>query len=137
MNIVDAKLAIRGIAMAVLVLFAWLVWPTVYRYDSMTVGPTHLAVRIHRITGRAEALRLNGWAEITVHPESGRQTSQELSEDELRKLSGTAQITNYGWIKAQIYNGTDNPVREVTLEALVRNQDGGIAIDRRYALTST
>jgi hypothetical protein len=108
-----------------------------YRYDSMTVGPLHIPVRIHRVTGRTEGLYPSGWAEIAARPESRRQISEDLTADELGKLTGTAKITNSGWIEAQIYNGTEKAVREVTVGVSIRNKDGTIAVDRRYALTSS
>jgi len=37
--------------------FAYFVWPTQWQYE--TVNPS--LVRIHRITGRTEALRRTGW----------------------------------------------------------------------------
>jgi len=58
-----------ALALAALLCAAF-VWPTPYRYDHFTAGGTSLPVRIHRITGRAEILRLNGWEplEPAAHP---------------------------------------------------------------------
>jgi len=38
--------------------FAYLVWPSPYRYTSYAGG---FPVRVHRLTGRAEILRDDGW----------------------------------------------------------------------------
>ena len=55
----------RVLAVGALVLFLMFVWPTMYRYDTMTIsssnyGRTH-PVRINRFSGAAEYLTLSGW----------------------------------------------------------------------------
>ena len=52
----------RKILIAILaLLFVLLVWPTLYRYDHIAYTGSSLPVRIHRITGVAEVLRMSGW----------------------------------------------------------------------------
>lgn len=48
-----------GIGLLVLV-FAWTVWPTPYRYHRFR----QTVVRIDRLTGAAEALYRNGWQRL-------------------------------------------------------------------------
>lgn len=57
------KLAFGVIAAAVLLLFAVIVWPTLYRYDHLTMGEYHSTtpVRMNRFTGGAEYLTMDGW----------------------------------------------------------------------------
>jgi hypothetical protein len=49
------------IAVLVVGLFGWFVWPTRYRYDHLKFGQMNLPVRIDRFSGRAEALYPSGW----------------------------------------------------------------------------
>jgi len=48
------------ICLVVAMMFYLLVWPTLYRYDHLGNYP----VRINRVTGDAEMLRPEGWAEM-------------------------------------------------------------------------
>lgn len=46
-------------------LFAFYVWPTMYRYDHMGRGSGYTyPVRIHRVSGKAEMLTPYGWHEV-------------------------------------------------------------------------
>ncbi|MBN2433042.1 MAG: hypothetical protein JXQ27_16340 [Acidobacteria bacterium] len=51
-----------AISIVVLLLLGWLVWPTLYRHETVTLpdGP-RATVRIHRITGEVERLGAAGW----------------------------------------------------------------------------
>jgi len=64
------KLLWVGIA-AVALLFAFTVWPTIYRSDRLLIRDSKgrgtypdFPVRINRFTGDAERLTLNGWAKL-------------------------------------------------------------------------
>jgi hypothetical protein len=45
----------------VVIVFAWCVWPTLYRYDHLRTKYLTAPVRINRITGNAEVLNYRGW----------------------------------------------------------------------------
>lgn len=45
-----------GVLIVCALLFAYAVWPTLYRYDEMQVGEDRLPVRINRFTGRPDIL---------------------------------------------------------------------------------
>jgi hypothetical protein len=52
----------RGLVAIVIIIFGWLVWPTPYRYTSMSYEGATFPIRIHRITGKAERLTpARGW----------------------------------------------------------------------------
>ena len=55
--------ALFGLAAIALLTFAWVVWPTPWRYFPDTrMGAEHRLVRIHRITGDVEVLISHrGW----------------------------------------------------------------------------
>jgi hypothetical protein len=54
--------AAAAIGLVALILLAWLVWPTLYRHETLTLpdGQT-VPVRFHRLTGDAERLGEAGW----------------------------------------------------------------------------
>jgi hypothetical protein len=55
------KRIVVGLALVALVLkFAWFVWPTPYRYFDLQVGGDKTVVRENRFTGRLSWLLLNG-----------------------------------------------------------------------------
>lgn len=71
-------LVIAGLVL--LFLFGATVWPTLYRYDHITAGYSR-PVRIHRLTGQAEQLTLQGWrrmAPAPVEPLSGAALAEQV-----------------------------------------------------------
>jgi hypothetical protein len=57
---------IRGLVLLLVFLaFAAFVWPTLYRYDHVTVDGDTYPVRIHRVTGHADMLvPEEGWVPV-------------------------------------------------------------------------
>jgi hypothetical protein len=62
--------------------------------------------------------------------ERARPTDVALPPDRVAKLGGTTQITNYGWIKLRLYNGSSSTIHRVVVEVRVPD----MAIQRRYVL---
>lgn len=60
-------------------LFALFVWPTLYRYDRMSRGPSVYPVRIHRITGEYQVLYPSGWSNVRGASENKNETSDALT----------------------------------------------------------
>jgi len=54
----------KPIIILLILLFAVFVWPTLYRYESMSYSGNTLLVKIHRITGYTEVLMLNQWIPV-------------------------------------------------------------------------
>lgn len=48
------------------------VWPTLYRYDHLKMGPNSYPVRTHRITGVAELLYWDGWVKLGKTPKADK-----------------------------------------------------------------
>lgn len=119
-------------------LVAWFVWPTPYVYDQVTDKSTTTPIRTHRITGKAEQFYLNhGWVEIGDHTESIPAKSANLTDEEVKKLEGNLVLTNYGWIEANFYNGTDKTVSSVILHLEVSDSKGANKLSRNYKLSTT
>lgn len=111
------------------------VWPTLYRYDRVNMSGDSYPVRTHRFSGKTEMLRIGtGWVEFKS---SRSKTPTPVPMDELAKLDGRLSVTTYGWIKANIYNGTNRDLDKVRVEVVVSEASGTEALRRVYELTST
>lgn len=112
-----------------LALVAYFVWPTPYKYEHTTFAQMQLLVRINRLSGKTEVLFPGGWVEKRSAPEDF-----PLSETDLAKLTGTLSMTEDGFLEADIYNGTDKYVKEVTISVKVLKPDGTHDFTRLYRL---
>lgn len=134
------RLAVVAVALAIVAMY---IWPTGYRYDHMTLGSSDLPVRINRFTGKTEVLQgFAGWVEIQESDRSSAsppapKVDRRLSSTDLAKIEGTLALTNYRWIEAHIYNGTEKRLGDVTVQVTVFNSNGTVALSRQYRLSST
>ena len=128
--------------LALLAIGAVFVWPTMWRYDHFTTEGSTFPVRIHRFTGRTEMLLgPRGWIEVAEKkkaPERAPVSAESLSvpTGELAKLEGNLSITDYGWIDADIYNGTKRRLGEVHVRVVISNKDGTEAMNREYGIST-
>jgi hypothetical protein len=60
-------------AVIVCLLFVLFVWPTLYRYDKLTLGGNSLPVRTNRITGTGEIFHPGGYWQKRSAPEQPQQ----------------------------------------------------------------
>jgi hypothetical protein len=113
--------------------FGWFVWPSRYRYDHMSIRGTMLPVRIDRLSGKTEVLRLDGWNDISPR---GGEESAELPASELARLqiSGTY---GYECVNLALYNGSGWRVRELTAGIGVRDRTGKELFFRDYLFRSS
>jgi hypothetical protein len=107
--------------------FAWLVWPTRYRYDRMG----NIPVRIDRLSGRADGLYSSGWSPLENAAAASER--EELPPPKLARLDGRCSIDSINWINCEIYNGSDWIVDEVTI-GLAAVDINGASINRNYKL---
>jgi LysM repeat protein len=98
-------------------------WMFRFRYDRWKDKP----VRINRFTGEAEVLTLVGWEALETGP---AKPTVDLPQAEVAKLTGQANITDYGWIELEIYNGSKYEVERLSV-AVVIPQDN---VRREYEL---
>jgi hypothetical protein len=122
------------LGIGVLVILAFFVWPTRYRYDRLKTSDFESPVRIDRLTGKTEILYPAGW-----HVAGGEQGKpapepQELPTEEIAKLMGQAEITSIGYVELHLYNGTDWTISEATVLVEVLDAKGNRVISRPYRL---
>jgi hypothetical protein len=104
------KIAALSGALAFLVL----VWPTAYRYNRITLGPESLPVRINRLTGGTEILRVEGWRPV---PRYGKEKSLPTSAlSKLRIEQGEWSIQR---LKFQLYSGSEFSVDRIIVKVQV------------------
>ena len=127
------------IFIAVLVATVIYVWPTPWRYEHLTLKGSSHPVRIHRVTGKTEVLYQEGWESVDAEPLPTTPAQDlRLPIDALRRVEkGQLQITNYGWIEAEIYNGNERRIREVRVRLIVVNPNGSEEINREYNLSTS
>jgi len=125
-------LATLGIA--VFVVLALYVWPTIYKYDHIKLDTNDYPVRINRLTDKTEFLLLDGW-HVSGEQTKPSDTSRQLPSEEVSKLKGQPQIMNYGYLEFYVYNGSNWDVSEITILVEVFDANKIKVISRPYRMT--
>jgi hypothetical protein len=122
-----------GLALAV-VLFAWFVWPTRYRYTTAKYRNMDMPVRIDRFTGRTELLYPRGWVEVGPRPDSPKEEAIPLSE--LAKVTGQCSIKRvlYDSLSCEIYNGSEWRINEIVVHVTVYKSSREKVLERDYRM---
>jgi hypothetical protein len=96
-------------------LFAWGIffWPTLYRYDRITVGSASIPIRSHRITGATEVYRGTQWV-----PE--KNSDRPVPPEVLASLNGNADlspsfVSSGSTLSGDLYNGSSWQISEITI----------------------
>lgn len=138
------RAAVLGAVTAVLVLVAALIlWPTLYRYDSITLRGDTFPVRVNRITGRTYILYPAQWSfaeDDGVGPVRANVGSTPTAFSVKENLDGRAYIAPLGADHAlfwQIYNGSERQLTSVTVRLSVLSADGSPVTVRDYRLTGS
>lgn len=88
------------------------------------------------MTDRTEILLgPSGW--VHASDESGAPSDRPLvalSPEEIGKIQGTLEITNYGWLEFSLHNGTNRQLREMVVELLIDAQGAQEMTKRDYKL---
>lgn len=104
-----------------------LFWPTLYRYERLSVSGTSVLLRINRITGCTEQFRGAEW-----RAEKRCMRVRPLPGAELAKLTGRGSI-DFDAFKGSIYNGSAWTIAEVTFWVRAKGKvDGKILWSRRF-----
>lgn len=90
----------------VCIVFALFVWPTLYRYDHMTTGPSTVPVKINRITGTGYYFAFGRW--ITYEPEDKIIDPYKVNHNE-RKETRPAQQAQQQTQKYNVQLDIDDP----------------------------
>jgi len=104
-------------------------WPTLYRYDKITISGNSFPVRINRLTGYTEYFTLNKWV-----PAEGQQKKIKgikVPIEILSEITGNASIS-YGAFSGKIYNGSNWTITNITFRVQVKEKDGNIRWNRKF-----
>lgn len=105
----------------VLLLLVIFFWPGLHRYDTLRLDGNSYPVRTNRLTGHSEIFR-GRW-----YPERGRsaQTPEKELAIALGDLEFRGELTNYGWFKGRVYNGSSARLRHLFIRGNAgRTADG-------------
>ncbi len=135
------SLRLQVAAGALALLFALFVWPTPYRYGTVGSGTSRAPMRTNRITGTVSVNSGSGWYPW-IRKQSGATTTQTqrdsasrvLPASELAKVTGTLTVTESGRAQAEIYNGSNYSIEEITVGIVVKESSGTLVLDRRYVM---
>lgn len=86
-------------------------WAFRFKYDRFKERP----VRINRFTGATDIFTPAGWLPVDPPESETASTISVLPRDEMARLDGKAKVTSYGWIEAEIYNGSAFSVQGLTI----------------------
>ena len=92
------------------------VWPTLYRYDKVSIGQNTLLIRMNRLTGSTEVFRGTRWVRGDSRP-----GKDPLPVDQVAKITGNAAL---GWstFSGKIYNGSDWVLVELLVQVTARKK---------------
>lgn len=123
------------IAGIIVLLFGIGVWPTMYRYDHLSVSGGTYPVRIHRCSGKTEILwGGEGWFAVAGKLSLDKKINT-LPKDQLGKLEARFDFSSSGEIEAEIYNGTDRVINAIKVEVTVLSATGVQVLRRTYVLS--
>jgi hypothetical protein len=119
-----------AIICATVILIGILFWPTLYRYDRMTLGRNTLPVRTHRVTGYTEYFLNGKWI-----PQEGQQSSKKskmLPLDERIKVTGNAGLNGDGSFSGKVYNGSSWTITDMIIRVIAKEKNGSVRWDRKF-----
>ena len=122
-----------AIICATLILIGLLFWPTLYRYDKMTIQGNIFPVRTHRLTGYTEYFLMGKWI-----PQGGQERSKQseiLPFVEMAKVTGNAGLSGYGSFSGKIYNGSDWTITDMIIRVIAKEKNGNVRWDRKFKET--
>lgn len=116
---------------AAFIALASYVWLTPYRYDHVKIGNDNLPLRINRLNGKTEFFTTRGWRSSDNESQA---RSHDLSSTEIAKIMGQANITSYGYVEFDAYNGTDQVITGITITITVSDAQKNQVLSRAYRL---
>lgn len=104
-------------------------WPTLYRYDKISLSGNSFPVRINRLTGYTEYFTLNKWVPAEGHKKKikGIKVPSEIRSE----ITGNASV-GLGSFSGKIYNGSNWTITNITFRLRVKEKDGNVRWDRKF-----
>lgn len=122
-----------AIICATLILIGLLFWPTLYRYDKMTLQGNTFPVKTHRLTGYTKYFLMGRWI-----PQEGQKRSKQsdiLPVGEQTKVTGNAGLSGVGSFRGKIYNGSSWTITDMIIRVIAREKNGNVRWERNFKET--
>lgn len=107
-----------------------LFWPTLYRYEKLTIKEYSFIVKTNRLTGYTERFIGDKW--IPQKNEVIIKKSSPLPLEEKIKVTGNAGFSYAEYFIGKIYNGSSWTITELTVHIIAKEKDGLIRWDRIF-----
>lgn len=122
-----------AVLLAVCAAAFWFIWPTKWKHDHLIRGDSTYPIRTNRFNDETEIFDGSKWS---LRKSTVPAVEEELPPAELAKLDGKLQITDYDYLKVQLYNGTEKRIRslEIVLNVLSNKDE---VISSRWLTTIT
>jgi hypothetical protein len=106
-----------------------LFWPTLYRYDKMTIAGNSLPIRMNRFTGHTEYFGHGKW--VPEKEQVKKLESSRIPFEEKSKITGNASL-GYGSFSGKIYNGSSWTISSLNFRVKAKEKNGSIRWDRTF-----
>ncbi len=119
---------VLAVTCATLILSGVLFWPTLYRYDKLTIGSRSILVRSNRVTGYSERFLGDRW-----EPAEEEKPIEALPSKEQDKVTGNAGFSNDGErFEGGLYNGSAWTIKRLVIRIKVKEKSGAVKWDRTF-----
>jgi hypothetical protein len=105
------------------------VWPTVHKYDKLTLDGDTYPLRIHRITGKTEMFS-GEWETVKETPPTPKST--KLPPWDAAKVTGNASLSGYGSFSGKLYNGSSWHITRIIFRVTAKESDKSLRWDRQF-----
>ena len=112
-----------------ILLIAFLFWPTIYRYDTIKMGNNELLLKTNRFSGTTQYFLGNRW--IDESPSKNKGGSSILPIDELSKVTGRGSF-EYDEFRGSIYNGSSWQITDLRIELVAKSKNDSVLWTRSF-----
>ena len=133
--------AIILVGVGALMVLAFLVWPTPYRYLYLNEGGDVSPVRVHRITGRTEVLdSSSGWYEAEESDAEAEYSYSNLPTEIISKLNASSRMGRKdssltgSYFKAILRNTTEWYIYKIDVRIEVHGPDKEVKRNRKLTI---
>ena len=120
------------IPLLIVLVFGFLLWPTLYHYEEIRLGSISTPVRINRLTGHTEKYSPMAGEWIAAKEDEEQRVIQTLPFSESVKVTGSARLSGYGSFGGSIYNGSSWTITKLRFSVTAKEEGGSVRWDRKF-----
>jgi hypothetical protein len=120
-------------------LFGFLFWPTLYRYDTMKLGDNSVPLRVNRFTGSAQYASAGKWISLQDQATEGKESlipSSEQSKivNDITWMDVTGSPNSlHNTLSIEGYNGSSWRITKLRFRVVSKNKNGSSVLNRLFA----